>query len=116
MKKTTQLERVFHAMKTEGRWLALHEIKDAIFARYDHLDSECAISARLREIGTAKATARHPEMAGYAVAKDRMVGRSTFLYRLVNVATLPHPVSLPPGFGKGVSALFDVGKPARLRR
>jgi len=84
VKKTTQLERVFHAMKTEGRWLALHEIKDAIFARYDHLDSECAISARLREIGTARC-AKYPEMAGYTVNKDRMVGRNAYLYRLMRV-------------------------------
>jgi len=82
--KITQLERVFQVMHYWGGWMSLCEIKDHIYARYDHLDSECAISARIREIGTARC-AKYPEMAGYTVNKDRMVGRNAYLYRLMRV-------------------------------
>ena len=45
----TQLERV-HAVMLAGDWMALHEIQDAARSRFGVLDSEAAISARLRDL------------------------------------------------------------------
>ncbi|MBX9755847.1 MAG: hypothetical protein K2X80_13915 [Pseudomonadaceae bacterium] len=46
----TQYERVLAVLDRSAVPLALHEIKDAILARFEQMDSEAGISARIRDI------------------------------------------------------------------
>ena len=45
-----QLGRVFLVLRDADYWLQLHEIGDAILARFQRRDNHAAISARIREL------------------------------------------------------------------
>ncbi len=47
---TSQLGRTYLALSNADAWLMLHELAAEIRQRYHHMDSEAAISARLRDL------------------------------------------------------------------
>ena len=46
----SQLGRTYLALSAASSWLMLHELADEIRGRFDKMDSEAAISARLRDL------------------------------------------------------------------
>ena len=74
-KKTTQRQRVFAIMKS-GKWYTLEDIRWRILGRFNHIDSETAVSARLRDFRKAK-------FGGYIMnAKRKTNGKAQWIYQL----------------------------------
>jgi len=73
----SQYQRVEETLRATLRPLALHQIHEAIRTRYGVLDSEAAISARIREI-------RHAlEVSGEGtVATEPVEGKAYLRYRI----------------------------------
>ncbi|TVU73525.1 hypothetical protein [Cobetia crustatorum] len=72
----SQLGRTYLALSESRSWLMLHELAAEILARFDRLDSEAAISARLRDLR------RHH---GVRVESRRRGGSAAHEYRLLRL-------------------------------
>jgi hypothetical protein len=72
----SQLGRTYLALSESRSWLMLHELAAEIRKRFDRLDSEAAISARLRDLR------RHH---GVRVESRRRGGSAAHEYRLLRL-------------------------------
>ncbi len=77
-----QYARVEAVLRKTGKPLALHEIHDEILTRYGVLDSEAAISARIREIRQAL-----EKSGGGTVHSVPVEGKAYLLYRVIAKAS-----------------------------
>lgn len=78
----SQYTRVEAVLRDTSKPLALHDIHEQIRRRYDVLDSEAAISARIREI-------RHALEAsgGGTVHSEGVQGKAYLRYRIIATAS-----------------------------
>ncbi|QJQ93936.1 MULTISPECIES: hypothetical protein [Halomonadaceae] len=61
----SQLGRVHLVLRDATRWLQLHQISEAILARFGKMDSHAAISARIRELRANGKIIVRREVAGH---------------------------------------------------
>lgn len=64
-----QIGRVYLVLRDADYWLQLHEIGDAILARFNRMDSHAAISARIRELRGLGQTIVSREVPGPGAAR-----------------------------------------------
>ncbi|MBH8578771.1 hypothetical protein [Bisbaumannia pacifica] len=60
----SQLGRVYLVLRDADYWLQLHEIGEAILARFERMDSHAAISARIRQLRGYGKTIASREVSG----------------------------------------------------
>lgn len=65
----SQIGRVFLVLRDADYWLQLHEIGEAINARFNRMDSHAGISARIRELRGLGQTIVSREVAGPGTAR-----------------------------------------------
>ena len=65
----TQIGRVYLVMSDATYWMQLHEIGDAILARFGQMDSHAGISARIRELRSLGQTVVSREVKGPGTAR-----------------------------------------------
>jgi len=65
----SQLGRTFMVLRDADYWLQLHEIGDAILARFNRMDSHAGISARIRELRGMGQTIVSREVPGPGTAR-----------------------------------------------
>lgn len=73
----SQLGRTYLALAASGSWLMLHELAAEIRARFDTIDSEAAISARLRDLRRHHGLKVESRRRGNSAAHEYLLMRQT---------------------------------------